>query len=284
MTYEDGERRPIWKASHATTDLDRLAWFFQRPDVPYHGLATVPGPDRFAVLDVENKPGQDGFAQLRQREQRDRSLLFPRLGTPEVRTGGGGAHFYMLPDRRLSRHADAKRTNMIGGQPGVELFVRDYALTLPPTRYPGGLPYRWINSPFANPLAEVPEALVKLYLSPPEPAPERDDGSMQVRDFRSGLGGSLQAPLGGSYGGRGVMSLDEACAKIRNIGSGNQYRYLFGIVCAYAKGRGGDITQNELMALVNAGLSMPQGKDKPWTEKQVYTNVTRAVLKVKGSL
>jgi Bifunctional DNA primase/polymerase, N-terminal len=87
---QPGSKRPATRHGHldATTSHARIDRWWTREPAANIGLATgAPGPD---VLDIDLKPGRDGFAALRLASQ---AGLIPSP-IASIRTPSGGAHLY----------------------------------------------------------------------------------------------------------------------------------------------------------------------------------------------
>ena len=84
---------------------------------------------------------------------------------PTVRTGGGGAHFYLRcspeklpPDQSIVLKQSQDK---VGNKPAwtIELLSGGHAVTLPPSIHPSGQPYEWVNGGLAH-VEAMPESLL----------------------------------------------------------------------------------------------------------------------------
>jgi hypothetical protein len=128
-----------WRAPR---EDDVEAWFRRWPD---SNLAVVTGTiSGLVVLDVDPRNGGDD--ELSALEHRHGA--FPP--TPEVRTGGGGMHFYFTsPEGPVA-------TTILG--PGIDVKADGGLVIVPPSLHVSGHHYEWEPGadPDALPLAELP--------------------------------------------------------------------------------------------------------------------------------
>ena len=126
----------------ATTDPQRIKFWWRKWPNANIGIACA--PSGLAVLDCDPRHGgEETLAACR-----------PLPLTPQVKTGGGGLHFYF---RLPPGVTVANKT--IG--PGLELKVNGYVVA-PPSVHPSGERYTWdiLANPQETPLAELPSQLL----------------------------------------------------------------------------------------------------------------------------
>ncbi len=134
--------------SEASTDEARIArWWARWPDANV-GLRTGVVMD---VADVDSAAGRDAL----------RHVLGGVLPSgPQVRTGGGGWHFWFRP---------TGYGNRVGLLPGLDWRGRGGYVVAPPSRHASRVDYRWLTRPSGDPLPAVPPALRELIAGPAEP-------------------------------------------------------------------------------------------------------------------
>ena len=150
----------------ATADfLDVSYWFHQQfPDANI-GVATG-AESGLVVLDVD--AGHGGFESLSEMVARYKTM--PR--TPEVVTGGGGAHFYF-------KHPGGTVGNKtgVGRYPGLDIRGDGGYVIAPPSGHASGAKYEWSVEAHIDglPLGEVPHWLLKLCEERRSPRPVAGD-------------------------------------------------------------------------------------------------------------
>lgn len=116
----------------ATTDPEQVRkWWSMFPDANI-GLATgrdLPGGGFLAVLDID--PRNDGDASLEELERKHG----PLPDTHQVRTGGGGWHYYFTSPEPVRT-----RPNLA---PGVDLKAIGGYVVAPPSLHASGARYEW---------------------------------------------------------------------------------------------------------------------------------------------
>jgi hypothetical protein len=142
-----GDKPPLLAGSHGwqdgSTDRDQVARWWT--DEPRANVGIVVGPESgLIVLDIDPRNGGD--ANLDQRVDE----FGPMPTTLEVRTGGGGRHYYFQHDSRA-------RNGVI--TPGVELKADSGYVLAPPSKTVGS--YRWASKA-AREVAPAPEWLLGL--------------------------------------------------------------------------------------------------------------------------
>jgi hypothetical protein len=132
----------------ASVDPRRIEMWWTRWPAANIGLRTGVVMD---VADVDSPGGWHGL----------RHLLGGAIPAgPQVRTGGGGWHFWFKP---------SGYGNRVGLLPGVDWRGAGGYVIAPPSRHAGRTTYYWVVGPDAEP-AEAPAALTDL-IAGPEPAP-----------------------------------------------------------------------------------------------------------------
>ena len=161
----------------ATTDVDRIARYWQR--VPAANVAIATGPaSGIWVLDVD---APDGFKSLRALEAKHAPL--PRTLT-QVTGGGGLQLFWRWPGGDIRNSA---------GKLGAGLDTRGTGgyVIVPPSIHPSGEEYVWLDDDL-DCVADAPGWLIDLLVSPTQrmesakPTAQRSEGG-----FRRGIGGVL---------------------------------------------------------------------------------------------
>jgi hypothetical protein len=199
-----GEKRPHGRlAPHgfkdATTDIDRVSsWWLEEPSANI-GLPTGA---RFAVLDVDPRNGgEESLAKL--------FALGCRLSeTWAARTQSGGAHYYFLPDERVSK------TQKLAA--GLDLKDAGGYVLAPPSIGPQGA-YRWLHGGPGSgvALAPQPDWLVRGRIALERPAPahrpdlrRRGTGRVTPQGFPKGSRNHGLFTLATAWRGRGVSYAD----------------------------------------------------------------------------
>lgn len=136
----------------ASVDPRRIEMWWARWPAANVGLRTGVVMD---VADVDSPGGWHGL----------RHLLGGTLPTgPQIRTGGGGWHFWFKPQGHGNR---------VGLLPGVDWRGAGGYVIAPPSRHADRTTYYWVVGPSAEP-AEAPAALMELITGPEPPvAPGR---------------------------------------------------------------------------------------------------------------
>lgn len=149
----------------ATTDAERIRAFWARYPAANVSVATGPVSGVF-VLDIDNKAGFDGFADLARLE----SMHGPLPPSWRSATPSGGEHrWFVQPLRALRNRVHFPVPDGRGGMVKSGLDVRAYggAAAAPPSQKPTSA-YTWISGP-DGPLAEAPTWLLDLIDPPPPP-------------------------------------------------------------------------------------------------------------------
>lgn len=183
----------------ATADLDAISrWWSEEPDANIG----IPTGERFTVLDVDPRNGG---------EQSLVALLEKFGGFPETwaaRTQSGGAHYYFLPDPRISKCQKLAA--------GIDLKDTGGYVLAPPSIGPRGA-YRWLHGGPASgiPLAPQPEWLVRGRVALERPAPaqrsdlrRRGTGRVTPEGFPRGQRNEGLFRLATAWRGRGVSYAD----------------------------------------------------------------------------
>lgn len=119
----------MWQ-DEATTDEDHIrVWWEQQ--FPEAGVAIVTGSG-LVVLDVDAKNGGLESLDALFKEYADK---LPEAGTPVVRTGGGGLHFYFSTEKELR--------NRTGVRPGIDIRGDGGYVVAPPSPHASGTAYVW---------------------------------------------------------------------------------------------------------------------------------------------
>ena len=135
----------------ASVDPRRIEMWWSRWPAANVGLRTGVVMD---VADVDSPGGWHGL----------RHLLGGELPAgPQVRTGGGGWHFWFRP---------LGHGNRVRLLPGVDWRGDGGYVIAPPSRHVERTTYYWVVGPGAEP-AEAPAALTELIAGPEPPAPRR---------------------------------------------------------------------------------------------------------------
>lgn len=118
-----GTKRPAlkdWKRL-ATREVEQVReWWVGGEFTGYPvGIATGPGSGIF-VVDIDRKPGIDGFASLRDLAERNGSVLEDFTGTMTVATPSGGAHLYFRWDEVVDAQGGAHNSSGALG-PGIDV-------------------------------------------------------------------------------------------------------------------------------------------------------------------
>jgi hypothetical protein len=133
--------------TEATTDLRRIEmWWARWPDANV-GLRTGVVMD---VADIDSAEGWHGLRHL---------LGGVMPDGPEVRTGGGGRHFWFRPT------GHGNRVRLL---PGVDWRGAGGYVVAPPSTHTSGSAYSWVRRPGGD-LPAGPAALVGLISGPPPP-------------------------------------------------------------------------------------------------------------------
>jgi hypothetical protein len=143
----------------AVTDEKQIrAWWTENPD---YNIGCYPAPSGHFVLDIDNKPGKDGFATLRELE-----ALFGKLPpTMTVRTPSGGCHLW-FGGQAPSFQGRADRLGVgLDIRGGVDGKSGGYVL-LPPSSRPDGK-YTLVRN---IEIAKGPDWLVEAAKAPPREA------------------------------------------------------------------------------------------------------------------
>jgi hypothetical protein len=135
----------------ASTDPYRIEqWWTRWPDANV-GLRTG------IVMDVADIDSADGWHALRH-------VLGGAMPVgPQVRTGGGGWHFWFTPT------AYGNRVRLL---PGVDWRGAGGYVVAPPSRHASGADYRWVRRPGGD-LPTAPAAMLELIAGPPLFAEDR---------------------------------------------------------------------------------------------------------------
>lgn len=158
-------KRGCYAASRDAAQVE--AWWTRWPMA---NVALACGPESGVLaLDVDNKPGADGFGSLDALQAEFGKL--PR--TVLSRTPSGGVHllFAHPSGARPQNRVGIKRYDTAGGRrlyAGLDVRGAGASICLPPSAKDTG-PYTWERSPFTQELAEVPAWLLSLMLSEPPP-------------------------------------------------------------------------------------------------------------------
>ncbi|MEV4706681.1 bifunctional DNA primase/polymerase [Actinoplanes sp. NPDC049316] len=141
----------------ASTDPRRIEmWWARWPDANI-GLRTGIAMD---VADVDSATGWHGL----------RHLLGGAIPAgPQVRTGGGGWHFWFTPT------GYGNRVHLL---PGVDWRGAGGYVLAPPSRHANGTSYYWVVRPDES-CAPAPEALCGLIAGPDPPPAGRDEGGWE---------------------------------------------------------------------------------------------------------
>ena len=135
--------------TEATTDLRRIeVWWARWPDANV-GLRTG------VVMDVADIDSAEGWHGLRH------VLGGAMPEGPEVRTGGGGRHFWFRPT------GYGNRVRLL---PGVDWRGAGGYVVAPPSTHTSGSTYSWVRRPGGD-LPAGPAALLELISGPPPPEP-----------------------------------------------------------------------------------------------------------------
>ncbi len=102
------------------------------------------------VADIDSAEGWDGLRHV---------LGGVTPSGPQVRTGGGGRHFWFRP---------TGYGNRVGLLPGLDWRGRGGYVVAPPSRHASRVDYRWLTRPTDDPLPAVPPALRELIAGPAE--------------------------------------------------------------------------------------------------------------------
>jgi hypothetical protein len=173
--YSNGQR---WGA---TSDADEIRRDFARwPDANI-GIPTGPANKIFVVeADTKQGHGVDGIASLKQLE----TDYGPLPETLMAESPSGSVHYYFnCPKVGIVRNSASKIA------PGIDVRGEGGMVIAPPSVREDGV-YRWIHR---NPIADVPEWLLRLVTTPAE-APQRELPDW-LRDILAGKG---HAGLGSS--------------------------------------------------------------------------------------
>jgi hypothetical protein len=121
----------------ATTDPDRLAWWWRRFPLANVGLATGVA---FDVLDVDSSQAVSSLRWF--------TVAYVAKGRgPLARTGGDGWHFYLAPTGLGSLHPRGLARMAWRGRGGY--------VVAPPSRHASGAVYSWVRD-LGTPLPEAP--------------------------------------------------------------------------------------------------------------------------------
>jgi hypothetical protein len=131
----------------ASTDETRIVrWWSRWPDANI-GLRTG------IVMDVADVDSAEGWHGLRH-------LLGGAMPSgPQIRTGGGGWHFWFRP---------TGYGNRVGLLPGLDWRGAGGYVVAPPSRHAGRVDYRWLARPTEDALPTVPAVLDELIGGPVE--------------------------------------------------------------------------------------------------------------------
>ncbi|MFI7541636.1 bifunctional DNA primase/polymerase [Actinoplanes sp. NPDC049599] len=135
--------------TEASVDPRRIEMWWARWPAANVGLRTGVVMD---VADVDSPGGWHGLRHL---------LGGAMPAGPQVRTGGGGWHFWFRPQGYGNR---------VGLLPGVDWRGAGGYVIAPPSRHVERTTYYWVVGPGAEP-AEAPGALLGLITGPEPPAP-----------------------------------------------------------------------------------------------------------------
>lgn len=141
-------RRGLTDAGTDPHDIE--SWWSRWPDANV-GLRTG------IVMDVADVDSAEGWHALRH-------LLGGAMPAgPQVRTGGGGWHFWFAPT------GYGNRVRLL---PGVDWRGAGGYVLAPPSRHASGADYRWLRRPGEH-LPAAPEALLEFIAGPPPFAADR---------------------------------------------------------------------------------------------------------------
>ncbi|MCA2215373.1 bifunctional DNA primase/polymerase [Jidongwangia harbinensis] len=133
--------------TEASTDPRRIErWWTRWPDANI-GLRTGVVMD---VADVDSDEGRHGLRHL---------LGGATPGGPQVRTGGGGWHFWFRPT------GYGNRVRLL---PGLDWRGAGGYVVAPPSRHARGADYTWVHRPGIRP-PDAPAVLLDLIAGPPLP-------------------------------------------------------------------------------------------------------------------
>jgi hypothetical protein len=139
--------RPRHGLTEATTDPRRIEMWWARWPESNVGLRTGV---RMDVADVDSTEGRHGLQHV---------LGGAMPDGPQVRTGGGGWHFWFRPT------GYGNRVRLL---PGVDWRGAGGYVVAPPSRHTRGADYTWVRPPAAG-LPGAPDVLLDLIAGPPPP-------------------------------------------------------------------------------------------------------------------
>lgn len=142
----------------ASVDPRRIELWWARWPAANVGLRTGIVMD---VADVDSPGGWHGLRHL---------LGDAMPAGPQVRTGGGGWHFWFRP---------LGFGNRVGLLPGVDWRGAGGYVVAPPSRHAERTTYYWVTGPVAEP-PEAPAALRELIAGPEPPARHTDAGRGEI--------------------------------------------------------------------------------------------------------
>lgn len=133
----------------ATLDLDQWKAWERQYSGRYNPALACGLPSGVVALDVDKKDG--GLEEL----ERLLTLFGALPRTPVAESGSGGLHYYfkMHPDVPTSKDSLGK---------GIETKSTGSSIHLPPSKNVNGA-YRWLVSPFTQPLAPLPDWIVEHF-------------------------------------------------------------------------------------------------------------------------
>lgn len=142
-----------------TTDPEKIRrWWAQKPAA---NVGIVTGRESgFVVLDVDQRLGEDGAAEL-ERLQRENHTLPP---TVEAITGSGGSHRLFVHPVQTDVRNSAKKF-----APGLDVRGDGGLIAAPPSLHQSGQRYTWdvCAGPDEAVMAPLPAWLLKLMVPPP---------------------------------------------------------------------------------------------------------------------
>ncbi len=190
-------------------------------------------------------------------------------GAPAVRTGSGGAHFYVVSDQR-SNFAGAVGTD----RAGVDFRGSGGYVVAPPSRHISGHHYRWVTPLDMAELPSLPSPLDAWLSLPINSAPSAGDA--RTRSYVQEVADPVLRRRLGAYRDAVVADVTSLIATAPN---GRQHAALFSGSCRlFDLARAGLIAHADARALLMAEGARMRSFDakRPWTEGEIARHVDNA--------
>lgn len=243
----------------ATTDPDQINSWWGGPYAHRNVAIATGSSSGILVIDVDNKPGANGFATLNALK-----AIYGDFDAPVIQeTGSGGRHMlFRMPDSPVK-----SRAGSLG--PGLDVRADCGLLVVAPSIHPQtGKSYRWLNDeqPHLSKLSNAPlwlEAMVcnDNAIPPPDPFPGGPSDRTRSPHYGEKALAEECERIVLAPNGTQESVLNEACFKIGTLVGSNDIDY------AEAKGK-----------LQHAAFAMPNHDPrKPWNRTELAQKVERAL-------